>query len=130
MSLITTITPQFSDVDSFQHINHLTVLRWFEAARMPICYWFIPDHNLAQMRLIMARIEADYFAEMFFGSSIEIRTGISKIGKSSFHVTQEAYQDGKPTARGTVVLIHYDHETKQPVPLTLELREKLEQLAK
>jgi len=122
------ISPQFSDVDSFQHINHLAILRWFEAGRMPICQLFAPDLNLAQMRLVMVRIEADYIAEMFLGSDVEIRTTVSKIGNSSFHILQEACQNEKLTARGTVVLVHFDRKTKRAIPLTPEIREKLEEI--
>ena len=122
------VSPQFSDVDSFQHINHLATLRWFEAGRMPICQLFAPDLDLAQMRLVMVRIEADYLAEMFLGSDVEIRTAVSKIGNSSFHIAQEAYQNGKLTARGTVVLVHFDRETKRAVPLTPEMRQSLEDI--
>ncbi|MCL2305593.1 MAG: acyl-CoA thioesterase [Planctomycetaceae bacterium] len=122
-----TITPQFSDVDSFQHINHLAILRWFEAARMPICRLFAPDNNVARMRLIMVRVEADYLAEMFLGNDVEIRTRVAKIGNTSFHIAQEAYQNGKQTVRGTVVLVHFDHETKKTIPFTPEFRKTLEE---
>jgi len=122
------IIPQFSDTDYFQHVNHLAVLRWFEAGRMPIFRLFQPDFNLAKMPLIMVHIEADYLAEMFLGSEVEIRTTISKIGNSSIHISHEAHQNGKLCARGAVVLVHFNHETKQAIPITVEMREKLNQM--
>jgi len=126
--MILKISPQVSDIDLFQHINHLAILRWFEAGRMPICRLFTPDHNLALMRLVMVHVEADFLAEMFLGSDVEIRTTISKIGNSSFHIAQEAYQNGKLSARGTVVLVHFDRETKKAIPITPEIKENLEDI--
>ena len=95
---------------------------------MPICRLLAPDLTLDQMRVVMVRVEADYLAEMFLGNDVEIRTTVSKIGNSSFHLTHEARQNGKLTARGTVVLVHFDYETKQPLPLTPDLRQKLEEI--
>jgi len=95
---------------------------------MPICRLFAPDHNLALMRLVMVHVEADFLAEMFLGSDVEIRTGISKIGNSSFHIAQEAYQNGKLSARGTVVLVHFDRETKKAIPITPEIREQMKNI--
>ena len=122
------ISPQISDLDSFQHVNHLAALRWFEAGRMPIFRLFASDLHLAKVPLIMVHIEADYLAEMFLGSDVEIRTAVSKIGNSSLHISHEARQNGKLAARGTVVLVHFDHETKKPIPIPAEIREKLNQM--
>ncbi len=123
--LTTEITPQLSDLDSFQHVNYQVVHRWFEAGRLPLYRMFAPDLNPKRLKLVMVRLEVDYIAEMFLGSEVEIRTWISRVGNSSFHISQEARQNGNLTARGTIVLVHFDHQTKQSVPLTPEFREIL-----
>lgn len=126
--ITTKITPQLSDIDSFQHVNYRVVHRWFEEGRLPIYKLFVPDLNLERLRLVMVRLEVDYLAEMFLGAEVEIRTSISKIGNTSFHITQEAYQNVKCCARGIVVLVHFDRETKESLPLTPEFRELLKQV--
>ena len=56
---------------------------------------------------------------------VEVRTGISTIGNSSFHVVQEAWQNGKQIARGVAVLIHFDYKTEKALPIPGEIRSKL-----
>lgn len=74
----------------------------------------------------MARMEVDYRAELFYGHDIELRTYLTRLGKSSFTVTQEARQHGKLTNVGHTVLVQYDHQAKCTVPIEGELREALE----
>ena len=73
----------------------------------------------------MARMEIDYRAELHYGHDIEVRTYLSRLGNSSFTVTQEAHQKGELTNLGHTVLVHFDHQTKKAVPIEGELREAL-----
>lgn len=128
--LTTTITPQLSDLDSFRHVNYMVVHRWFEAGRLPMYRRFAPDLAPERLRLVMVRLEVDYVAEMFAEDEVEIHTSVVRIGSSSFHILQEAHQSRKLCARGVVVLVHLDNDTKKPLPLPKEYRDYLETLVK
>ncbi len=106
--LSTTVTPRFGDIDGLRHINNTKLPEWFELARMPLYRIFHPDLNLDGWSLIMARIAVDFTAQMTFDKEVEIRTWVSRIGRSSFTVSQEAWQDGVLAARGEAVIVHYD----------------------
>lgn len=124
-----TLTPQFSDTDALGHINYQAIVRWFEAGRLPIYREVTPelgDLSKAGRFLAMVHMEIDYRNEMRLGKDILIRTGITRIGGSSFDVKQEARQEERCCGTGRVVLVHYDLETRKALPLTGELREKLE----
>ena len=73
----------------------------------------------------MARMEVDYRAELFYGHDIEIRTYLTRLGNSSFTVTQEARQHGTLTNLGHTVMVQYDHQTKCAKPIEGNLREAL-----
>ncbi|GGW31856.1 MULTISPECIES: acyl-CoA thioesterase [Halomonadaceae] len=119
------IEPAFYDTDALGHINNTRLPAWFELARNDLFKLFTPDLNPRQWRLIMARMEIDYRAELFYGHDIEIRTYLTRLGNSSFTVTQEARQRETLTNLGHTVMVHYDHHAKRAVPLEGELRRAL-----
>src|SRR5690554_5575538 len=123
---VRTIEPAFYDTDALGHINSARSPAWFELARNDLFRLFTPDLDPRQWRLIMARIEVDFRAELYYGSDIEIRTYLSQLGNSSFTVTQEAWQEGKLTNMGHAVLVYFDHKAKRAVPIEGALREALE----
>ena len=123
--LTETIQPRFNETDALGHINNTVVAAWFEGARDPIFRLFTPDLNPAQWRLILAKFSVEFHAELFYGTPVEIRSHISRIGGSSFDVTQEAWQQGKRCASGVAVLVQYDFTDKSSVPLPERLKQQL-----
>ena len=121
-----TVEPAFYDTDALGHINNTRLPAWFELARNDLFRLFTPDLDPRKWALIMARLDVEFLAELFYGDNIEIRTWISRLGTSSFTVTQEAWQNGRPGARGNTVLVHYDHEAKRAAPLPDDVRQALE----
>ncbi len=120
------LDPTFSDTDALGHINNTRIPVWFEFARNDVCQLFTPDLDPQKWVLILARIEVEYRAELYFNAPIEIRTGVSRIGSSSFTVSQALYQHGRLGAEGKTVMIHYDHQAKQAKPIPDDVRAALE----
>lgn len=121
-----TITPSFTDTDALGHINNTRLPVWFELARNDIFKIFTPDLDPKKWQLILAKIELDFVGELFYGAEVEIKTYLERIGKSSFTVGQEAWQDGRLGTQGKAILVHYDFNTKASQPITGELREALQ----
>lgn len=123
--LSTLISPRFYETDAFGHINNIVVAGWFETGREHIFRVFTPSLDPQQLPLILARIEVDFVAQIFYGSDVEIRTGIEKFGRTSFVVVQEAWQNEQLVARGRAVQVYFNHETQQSEPLPDRYREVL-----
>jgi len=119
------LEPRFSDTDALGHISNTSLPVWFEQARTPVFRIFHPTLEVETWPLIIARLEIDLLAQSYWHMPVEIRTGIGKIGNSSFHVIQEAWQNGKQIARGVAVLIHFDYETEKALPIPDDIRSKL-----
>ncbi|MDO6823500.1 thioesterase family protein [Marinobacter sp. 1_MG-2023] len=119
------LQPRFSDTDALGHISNTTLPVWFEQARMPLFSIFHPTLDLKTWPLIIARVEIDFVAQSYWHLPVEVRTGVGKIGNSSFQAVQEAWQDGKQIARGQAVLIHFDYGTDKAVPIPEEIRNQL-----
>jgi acyl-CoA thioester hydrolase len=123
--LIENIATRFSDTDGLGHINNTMLPIWFEGARNPIFKLFTPDLSLQKWQLIIAKFDVEFHSELFYGDDIEVRTGVSRLGSSSFDVYQEAWQGGRLCASGTAVHVHFDHQEKVTKPLSEALRDKL-----
>lgn len=119
------LEPRFSDTDALGHISNTTLPVWFEQARKPLFRIFHPSLEPQTWPLIIARLEIDLMAQSYWDKPVEITTGIGKIGNSSFHVVQEAFQNGRQIARGVAVLIHFDYKTEKALPIPDEARRQL-----
>lgn len=120
------ITPAFYDTDALGHINNTRVPQWFELARNDLFKIFTHDLDPKKWQLILARIEVDFVGELFYGSDIEVRTSISRIGGSSFSVHQEIWQQNRLGAKGEATLVHYDFAAGKSLPLTEQQRAELQ----
>ncbi len=119
------LQPRFSDTDALGHISNTALPVWFEQARTPVFQIFHPSLDLKTWPLILARLEIDLVAQSYWEQTVKISTGIGRIGNSSFQVIQEAFQGGKPIARGVAVLIHFDYRTQKSLPIPEEIRARL-----
>lgn len=119
------IQPRFNDTDALGHINNTVLAVWFEGARDPLFRVFTPDLNPTDWRLILAKFSVEFHAELFYGQPVEIRTWVSRVGNSSFDVSQQAWQQDKLCASGVAVLVHYDFVGKSSVPLDAQQQASL-----
>ncbi|WP_445766279.1 acyl-CoA thioesterase [Rheinheimera sp.] len=119
------ITPRFSDTDALGHINNTVFAVWFEGARLPVFKIFTPELNLQHWPLIVASVKLDYHAQTHYGSDVELRTFISRIGGSSFDVYQEAWQGGIKTVSGTAVMVQFDYTSNKAVAISTAQRTQL-----
>jgi acyl-CoA thioester hydrolase len=134
MKIESVIDPQFSDTDALGHSNYQAVIRWFEVGRKPLYQIFAPDFNAVRAHqglfLVMVSMKIEYKNETLIDKPVMIKSWISHIGKSSFHVSQESFQDNQLCSTGYFILVCYDFETKKshliPDPIRRELERFLE----
>ncbi|HET8789993.1 MAG TPA: thioesterase family protein [Modicisalibacter sp.] len=120
------LEPAFYDTDALGHINNTRLPAWFELARNDLFRLFTPDLDPRKWALIMARMDIEYRAELYYGEDIEVRTWLTRLGNSSFTVTQQAWQGSRLGAHGNTVLVHYDHIAKRATPLPEAIRAELQ----
>ena len=121
------IMPGFYETDAIGHINNTVIPMWFEKGRMPLFKYFTPDLDPGKWNLILVRIEVDYIAQIGYEDQVTIKTGVQRIGTSSFVVRQEAIQKQALCARGQTTMVHFDYEQNKSMPLPTGIRQVLEQ---
>ena len=103
------IHPRFTETDGLGHINNTVIPVWCEAARTPIFEIFNPELDLQQWNLIVAGFTVAFIAPTYYGKSVTVKTYVSRIGNSSFELTQTCWQAGNKTAEVKTTLLHYDY---------------------
>lgn len=121
------LQPRFVETDALGHVNNTVLPAWFEEARTPIFELFCPGLDVNNWHLIIAKIEVEFLAEIYYGKPVEIRTFMEKIGNSSMVIGHEAWQEGKLAAKGNAVMIHFDHDNKSSKAIPEDTRAILEQ---
>jgi len=109
------ITPRISETNMTRHIGHNAIPVWLEEGYADILRLFNPD--LSDPGLIMVNLNVDFLKEIFLGKDVEVRTGVKKIGSSSFVLYQEIHQEGRLCVRASTTFVHFDYTTHKPVPI-------------
>jgi acyl-CoA thioester hydrolase len=123
------ITPRFGDVDGLRHVNNTVIPGWFEQARNQIYRVFNPAFEFETWNLILARYEIDFVRPLAISRDVVVRTWVSRIGRSSFEVSQEALQGGVLCTRGKTVLVHFDFRENRSREIPAGIRARLEEHA-
>ena len=110
-------TVRFRDCDAMGHVNNAVYSTYLEEARIGVLGDLID--------FILARVEIDFRSELRAGEDVEVRTRCSRIGTKSFDLEHEITADGRVVAEGKSVLVSYDYELAQSVPVPDALRERL-----
>ena len=119
------IAPRFAETDALGHLNNTVLPVWFEQARTPIFKFFTPSLDVTEWVLILAKIEVEFLAEIFYGSDVEVKTYVETIGNSSLVVYQEVWQKEIKSAVGRATMVHFDHENKTSIRIPETIREQL-----
>ncbi len=121
------IQPRFAETDALAHINNTVIPVWFESGRPGIFKIFNPSQDLANWNLIIAKIEVNYVAQIHYQFEVEIRTHVSKIGRSSLTILQEVWQQDQRVAWGECIMVKFDYSTNTSAAITDSEKHQLEQ---
>jgi acyl-CoA thioester hydrolase len=110
-------TVRFRDCDAMGHVNNAVFSTYLEEARIGVLGGL--------SAFILARVEIDFRSELRAGEEVEVRTRCSQIGTKSFDLEHVITADGRVVAEGKSVLVSYDYERGESVPVPDELRRRL-----
>jgi acyl-CoA thioester hydrolase len=108
---------RFRDCDAMGHVNNAVYSTYLEEARIGVLGDLIS--------FILARVEIDFRAELRMGEEVEVRTRCSRIGTKSFDLEHVVAAGDRVVAEAKSVLVSYDYERGESVPVPEELRAQL-----
>ena len=110
-------TVRFRDCDAMGHVNNAVYSTYLEEARIGVLGDLID--------FILARVEIDFRSELRAAEEVEVRTRCSRVGRKSFDLEHVITADGRVVAEAKSVLVSYDYERGESVPVPEELRRRL-----
>ena len=124
--IYTNIIPRVSETDGVGHINNVFVPIWFEAGRREIFQIFSPKLDFINWKLALVKVTVEYVDQLYLAEEVEIRTGIEKIGNSSFTIKEEIHQTNRLCAKGEAIYVNYNFKEKRSEAISDEIRDKLQ----
>tara|TARA_B100000963_G_C22208913_1_gene486426 strand:+ start:168 stop:566 length:399 start_codon:yes stop_codon:yes gene_type:complete len=124
--IFTKIVPRVSETDGVGHINNVFIPIWFEAGRREIFRIFSPNLDFVNWKLALVKVTVEYVDQLYLAENVEIRTGIEKIGNSSFTIKEEIYQTDRLCAKGEAIYVNYNFKEKKSETISNEIRDKLQ----
>ena len=113
------IKPRFCETDALGHINNVSYAAWLEQGRMG---FFIAAKDPFDTPLILAKLEINYRNETFHGTDVEVHSNLANLGKSSFTISQNIFQNDLLVVEAKAVLVQFDFDNKQSLPFNEEQR--------
>ena len=126
--IFTKIVPRVSETDGVGHINNVFVPIWFEAGRRDIFRIFSPNLDFLDWKLALVKVTVEYVDQLYLAENVEVRTGVEKIGTSSFTIKEEIYQTNRLCAKGQAIYVNYNFKEKKSEAIPNEIRDKLESI--
>ena len=123
------IDVRFKDLDVYAHVNNGVFFTYIETAR--IRYMFdagirSPRLKSQELAFILAHINCDFKRPIFYQQHVEVGTRITEIKRSSLRLEHQIEADGEVAATGYGIVVQYDYERKESVPLSAEKRRNIE----
>ncbi len=116
----TALGVRFRDIDAFGHVNNAVFFSYVEQARIRYLLDVLAtDEPFDRLPLILARVELDFRAPIFFGDEVTVETRVDRIGRSSIGMSHRmlAGDAGRLVADVDTVLVTYDYERAAPMPV-------------
>ena len=114
---------RFRDLDGMAHVNNAVFSTYLEEARLA---WFGDADPQPLADVILARTEIDFRSPVQAGEIVEIGVRPSRVGTKSFELEYELRADGRVVASAKSVLVGYDYERAESVPIPERWRRRLE----
>ena len=126
MALIirTPIQSRFADFDSFGHANNIAQQSYFDVGKAELFQelWRLTG-ALKRIPAMIVSVQNDFFAQIQMMDRVEVVTRIDSIGEKSLTLQQSIMCGDKECSRSRTVMVCYDAETQQSVPVPDEWRE-------
>ncbi len=108
---------RFADLDRQGHVNNAVFATFSEIGR--VAFMYDPERPLAPegRSFVIARLQIDFRAELFWPGRVKIGTGVVRMGRSSFTLAQGMFNDGRLVATAEAAIVMVDQQTRRSTPL-------------
>jgi acyl-CoA thioester hydrolase len=116
---------RYADTDRQGHINNAVFATFLETGRVEFLYDPEAPLTSPDTSFVIASLNLQLRAELFWPGVVEIGTAVTRIGNSSIGIYQGIFQNGKCAATAETVIVHVNSSTQNSQPLSNDTREAL-----
>lgn len=118
---------RFSDVDQFGHMNNSVYFSLYDLAKTTYFRDVFGEQDWNKMAVVIANINANFLAPVFFSDNLVIETAVIHLGNKSFTLLQRVVnpESGMVKCECRTVMVGYNIATNEPVPIPLEYKERV-----
>lgn len=116
---------RFNDVDQYGHMNNSSYFSLYDLAKTSYMRDVFGNKDWHHMGIVVANINADFLAPVFFSDDLIIETTVIHLGHKSFTLLQRAINkaSGVLKCQCRTVMVSYDVATKEPVELPADFKQ-------
>ncbi len=126
-AFVTTDKIRYSDTDRQGHVNNAVFATFLETGRVEILYAGETQAYRRGSSFVIAALSLQYLGPLFWPGTVSIATAVTKIGTSSFHLSQTISQHDKIAATAQTVMVHVDNGSGKGTPLSSDMKDLLRQ---
>ncbi len=119
---------RYGDTDRQGHINNAVFATLFESGRVSFLYDPARPLYPDGAQFVIAKLTITFAGELNWPGEVEIGTGVSRLGRSSFTLVQGLFKDGQAVASAESVMVLMDETTRRSTPLPTATQDALSQL--
>ena len=115
---------RFSDVDQFGHMNNSAYFSLYDLAKTSYLRDVFGQRDWNKMGIVVANINADFLAPVFFSDELVIETTVMHLGHKSLTLLQRAVNqtDGLLKCQCRTIMVGYDVAAKEPMELPADFK--------
>ena len=122
----------WGDMDSFQHVNNVVYLRWFESVRLEYLQRLGTLDGKVKTGIgpILASISCKYRIPLQYPDTVLVGVKTTNIGEDRFTMHHAVYSNGrnKIAAEGDGVIVMFDYLENRKVAVSDDLRKRISDL--
>ena len=122
----------WGEMDSFQHVNNIVYLRYFESAR--IAYFerlnLMKFMNQTGIGPILASVQCKFKIPLTYPDTVSVGTRISKVEQDRFVMEYSvvSHKHQKIAAEGEGVIVSFNYRENKKTPLPDEIKQRIAEL--
>ena len=119
---------RFGDLDPQGHVNNTVFATYFETGRVMLLREPGNELGAPGVTTVLARLDISFLREMHWPGTVEIGTGTTQIGRSSYSFLQAIFHEGECAATANATMVMIDRATRKAHPLPDDVVARLEKL--
>jgi acyl-CoA thioester hydrolase len=109
---------RYGDTDRQGHVNNAVFSTFLETGRVELAFGSGEALTDPDCSLVIAHLSLDFVTELLWPGRVDIGTGVTAVGRSSIHMEQALFQDGRLVAVAETVTVQVNNATHRSHPLS------------